>query len=112
MVSCMYELGSEGHDRLTGYLNTIGSCLRDKRKRASFAMYAYGILGEGERKSVEPIAARASGDPLLVRAYTERLLHFLGESNWDDRVLSARVRERGLEIREPRACAPVRARRR
>lgn len=80
----MYELGSEGHDRLGAYFTKIGSYLRDKRKRASFAMYAYGILGDGERKSVEPIAARASGDPELVRAYTERLLHFVGESTWSD----------------------------
>ena len=26
-------------------------------------MYAFGILGEGERKSAEPIAARACADP-------------------------------------------------
>ena len=93
MVSFMYELGSAGHDRLSRYFTKIGSCLRDKRKRASFAMYAYGILGEGERKSVEPIAARASGDPLLVRAYTERLLHFVGEATWDDLA----VRRHGAE---------------
>jgi SRSO17 transposase len=79
-----YDLDAAGHARLGGYFSKIGTCLRDKRKRASFAMYAYGILGDGERKSVEPIAARASGDPTLVRAYTERLLHFVGDAKWDD----------------------------
>ena len=97
MVSFMYELGSAGHDRLSGYFNKIGSCLRDKRKRASFAMYAYGILGEGERKSVEPIAARASGDPALVRAYTERLLHFVGEATWDDLAVRRQATEHAIK---------------
>jgi SRSO17 transposase len=79
-----YELDAAGHARLATYFSKIGSCLRDKRKRASFAMYAFGILGDGERKSVEPIAARACGDPSLTRAYTERLLHFVGDAKWDD----------------------------
>jgi SRSO17 transposase len=73
-----YELDGAAHARLGNYLSKIGAHLRDKRKRASFAMYAHGLLSDGERKSVEPIAARASGDPQLVRAYTERLLHFVG----------------------------------
>jgi hypothetical protein len=42
-------------------------------------MYALGLLGDAERKSVEPIAARAYGEPELCRAYTERLLHFVVE---------------------------------
>ncbi len=79
-----YALDAAGHARLGGFFSKIGSCLRDKRKRASFAMYAHGILADGERKSVEPIAARASGDPALVRAYTERLLHFVSDAKWDD----------------------------
>jgi SRSO17 transposase len=49
--------------RLHGYLERIGSLLTDKRQRASFALYAAGLLNEGERKSMEPLAARASGDP-------------------------------------------------
>lgn len=99
-----YELDSAGHARLGMYFSKIGACLRDKRKRASFAMYAYGILGEGDRKSVEPIAARASGDPALVRAYTERLLHFVGDAKWDDhevRRLSAEHAVAAMATQEP-----------
>lgn len=65
----------------------IGKHLRDHRKRASFAMYAFGILGDGERKSAEPIAARACADPEKARAYHEKLLHFVGRSHWDDRAV-------------------------
>lgn len=92
-----YDLVVAGHGRLANYLTKIGSILRDKRKRASFAMYAFGILGEGERKSVEPIAARASGDPELVRAYTERLLHFVGDAKWDDQEVRRLGSEHAIE---------------
>ena len=44
--------------RLEEFFGRIGTHLKDWRKRESFAMYAFGILGDGERKSAEPIAAR------------------------------------------------------
>lgn len=62
----------------------IGRHLKDRRKRESFAMYAFGILGDGERKSVEPIAAKAAPDPSEVNNVHSKLLYFLGRSSWDD----------------------------
>ena len=48
--------------RLEEFLNgRIGQHLSRREQKESFALYAHGILGEGERKSVEPIAARATG---------------------------------------------------
>jgi hypothetical protein len=48
--------------RLDEFLNSrIGRHLRRREQKESFAIYAHGILADGERKSVEPIAARAMG---------------------------------------------------
>jgi len=47
-------------------------------------MYAFGILGEGERKSAEPIAARTCGEPERTRNVHNKLLHFLGGAEWSD----------------------------
>lgn len=71
-------------DPLTAFLDGLGSQLRDKRQRASFATYALGLLSEGERKSMEPMAARACGSPEQTHAVHERLIHFLGASPWSD----------------------------
>jgi SRSO17 transposase len=71
-------------DPLSSYLEGIGTLLRDKRQRASFAMYALGLLSDGERKSIEPIAARASGSADSTHAVHEKLIHFLGASPWAD----------------------------
>ena len=47
-------------------------------------MDVLGPLTEGERKSMEPIAARACADPERTHAIHERLIHFLGDSPWKD----------------------------
>ena len=81
-----YTLNPPARRRLKNYIGNIGQVLRHAAQRASFAMYAMGILGEGERKSVEPIAARACGDRVQdVDATHQRLLHFIGPSKWNDR---------------------------
>jgi SRSO17 transposase len=71
-------------DPLSAFLDGLGTQLRDKRQRASFAMYALGLLSDGDRKSMEPIAARAAGSPDKTHAVHERLIHFLGDSPWSD----------------------------
>ena len=92
-------------ERLQGYFEQIGTCLRDKRKRASFAMYAFGILGDGERKSAEPIAARAcGGSPVECQHAHDKLLHFVGQSKWDDhavRRIAARHAIEAMSEHEP-----------
>jgi SRSO17 transposase len=77
------------HDPLSAYLDGLGAHLRDKRQRASFAMYAMGLLADGDRKSMEPIAARACGSPERAHAVHERLIHFLGTSPWSDAAVRA-----------------------
>ena len=91
-------------ERFETYLDTIGVTLRDKRQRASFATYATGLLGDGSRKSMEPMAARASADPALTSAIHHRLIHFLGSSAWKDapvRTAAARYAVDELERHGP-----------
>src|SRR6266568_6141054 len=78
-------LDGGGIDRLEKYFREIGDVLNEDRRRASFAMYAMGLFGEGDRKSVEPIAARACGDPEETERAHDRLLHFMTDSRWSDR---------------------------
>ena len=75
---------SSAEYRKDEYLTKVGEALGNRRRRASFAVYAMGLMGDGERKSAEPIAARACADPVLVDAYHQRLTYFLSESQWND----------------------------
>ena len=76
--------GVEGRLRRFLY-GRIGRHLRRREQRESFALYAQGIIGEGERKSVEPIAARATADAVECERMQAKLLHFLRDSPWPSR---------------------------
>jgi len=84
MVMTTFKIDGGTEQRMKEYLDGIAEILGNKRRKESFAMYAMGLMGDGERKSAEPIAARACGDPELADAYHQRLTHFLCDSNWDD----------------------------
>jgi SRSO17 transposase len=90
--------------RLEEYLERIGSVLGNKHRRASFATYAMGLLGDGERKSMEPIAARACASPDQIEAQHQRLGHFIRDANWSDRNIRLEASRYALELmtaREP-----------
>src|SRR5580693_4811592 len=98
-----YELDAAGVGRLGTYFEGIGALLGEKRRRASFALYAMGILGEHERKSVEPLAAAAADDPEAAQRAHDHLLHFIGQSEWEDgpiREFAARYAVHAMESRE------------
>lgn len=79
-----FELDVEGQRRLAAYFERIGSVLGRKERKASYAVYAMGLLGDGNRKSMEPIAARACPDRDQVDAQHQRLQHFITDSTWND----------------------------
>jgi SRSO17 transposase len=90
--------------RLEQFFACIGTHLKDRRKRESFAMYAFGILSDGERKSAEPIAARACADPDQVNNLHSKLIYFLARSSWDDRAVrleASRYALAAIQEREP-----------
>jgi SRSO17 transposase len=104
MVAMEYTLESDGQQRLEQYLERIGMVLGDEKRRASFATYAIGLLGDGERKSMEPIAARACPDPGRVDAEHQRLAHFVSNSNWRDEDVRREAAGYALQVlttREP-----------
>jgi SRSO17 transposase len=97
-------IGVEGQQRLTDYFAEIGAVLNNAKRRASFAMYALGLLGNAERKSAEPIAALACADPDETDKVHQRLLHLLVDSQWDDhavRLTAARYGVAALTARAP-----------
>jgi SRSO17 transposase len=97
------EFSRQAEARFDDYLDQIGGLLRDKRQRASFALYAAGLLSDGDRKSMEPMAARFSGDPKTARAMHERFVHFVATKAWQDapiRELAARYAVDAMEQHE------------
>jgi len=90
-------MNGAAEQRLAEYLDRIGAVLGRPERRASFAVYAFGILGDGERKSLEPIAARACADPRRMDAEHQRLHHFATDAPWDDHAVRREAARYALE---------------
>ena len=90
--------------RFQSHVDHIGALLGNDAQRASFATYAVGLLRDGERKSMEPIACRACPDPKKADAAHQRLHNFVSNSPWSDhdvRLESVRYALDAMEKREP-----------
>jgi SRSO17 transposase len=93
----MADLQAGAQKRLSSYLERVGDLLGNPKRRAGFAAYAVGLLSQSERKSVEPIAALLCPDPKKVDAAHQRLLHFVGQSKWQDAPVRQYAAGYGLE---------------
>jgi SRSO17 transposase len=80
--------GSES--RFAAYVEAITSVLGHADRAAPFQSYCAGLLLPGDRKSVEPIAARMQ--PGRVQAAHQSLHHFVAKSDWSDDAALAAVR--------------------
>jgi SRSO17 transposase len=83
-----------GEARLAAYLDAIVGGLGHVRRAASVRAYCTGLLLPGERKSIEPMAARL--DPAHVQAKHQSLHHVVAQAKWDDAALLAAVRAQVL----------------
>ncbi len=77
--------------RFSAYLQRLSGCLGHADRVGPFRGYCTGLLLAGERKSVEPMAARLC--PERTSAEHQSLLHFVGQSPWEAETLLAAVRE-------------------
>src|SRR3954463_8137420 len=81
-------------ERFDDYVERLGDALGHADRRAPLRAYCTGLLLPGERKSVEPMAARV--DPARVGAAHQSLHHFVAKAAWDDGALLAAVRAYAL----------------
>jgi SRSO17 transposase len=80
--------GSES--RFTAYVQAITSALGHSDRAAPFRSYCAGLLLPGDRKSVEPMAARVQ--PGRVQAAHQSLHHLVAKAEWSDDAVLAAVR--------------------
>jgi SRSO17 transposase len=101
-------LGSKAQSsesRLAAYAEAITSVLGHADRVVPFQSYCAGLLLPGDRKSVEPMAARVQ--PARVQAAHQSMHHFVAKSEWSDDAVLIAVRARVLPIIAQRG--PIRA---
>jgi SRSO17 transposase len=73
----------------------LGGAVRRSDQRVKGELYVRGLLTDGGRKSMQPMAARL-GDH-------QQLQQFITSSTWDYRVVRANVARWGVEVIDPDA---------
>jgi SRSO17 transposase len=82
------ELAAIG-DRMEAFAADVFASLPRRDQRARGQCYLRGLMLEGRRKSVEPMAARLGG-----QVHYQALHHFVATSLWDWRPVRRRLAER------------------
>src|SRR5215212_10277865 len=95
---------ADWEERFDGYVERLGDVLGHADRRAPLRAYCTGLLLPGERKSVEPMAARV--DPARVGAAHQSLHHFVAKAAWGDATLLEAVRDYALPALQERG--PIR----
>jgi SRSO17 transposase len=84
--------GSEA--RFNTYLDALSAELGHADRAVPFQSYCTALLLPGERKSVEPMAARL--EPARVQATHQSLHHLVAKADWSDAAMLATVRSQVL----------------
>ena len=84
--------------RFAAYVETLASALGHADRVAPLKAYCTGLLLPGERKSVEPMAARV--EPGRVQAAHQSLHHFVAKADWSDDAVLSLVRAQVLPALE------------
>src|SRR5580765_1316386 len=81
----------DGESRFATYVDGLVSVIGHADRAGPLRHYCTGLMLPGERKSVEPMAARTA--PARTAAQHQSLLHFVGIAPWSDEKVLAKVRE-------------------
>src|SRR4051812_39253376 len=79
-----------GQQRLDSYLDELATALGHADREEPFRSYCIGLLLDGERKSIEPMAARLG--PERGQAKHQRLHRFVAKAVWRDAAWREAVR--------------------
>ncbi len=84
-------VGRGSGSRFTAYVEALSRTLGHADRAAPFRSYCVGLLLPGDRKSVEPMAARV--EPGRVQATHQSLHHLVAKADWSDEAMLTAVRQ-------------------
>src|SRR5256885_10225697 len=82
---------ANAEDRFGSYIEGLASVTGHADRTGPLRDYCTGLILPGERKSVEPMAARTA--PARISAQHQSLLHFVGVGGWSDEKVLAKISE-------------------
>jgi SRSO17 transposase len=92
------QVSEDSESRFARYVEGLTSVIGHADRAGPLRDYCTGLMLPGERKSVEPMAAKTA--PARTAAQHQSLLHFVGIAPWSDEKVLAKVREMVLPAME------------
>jgi len=89
---------AESRARFDAYAGMLAKAAGHADRREPLALYCQGLILPGERKSVEPMAARL--DPVHVQARHQSLHHLVAQAGWRDEAVLGVARDYAREAME------------
>jgi len=89
---------AESRARFDAYAGMLAKAAGHADRREPLALYCQGLILPGERKSVEPMAARL--DPVHVQARHQSLHHLVAQAGWSDEAVLGVARDYAREAME------------
>ena len=94
----MPNLATARAQRFHAYVERLTTALGHRDRHGPLRAYVTGLCLAGDRKSIEPMAARV--DPRHVRARHQSMHHFVANAAWDDVAILRAARETVLAALE------------
>ena len=92
------SMDTEHSARFEAYIDRLAEAVGHADRREPMRAYCEGLVLPGDRKSVEPMAARV--DPMHVRSRHQSMHHFVADSPWHDEDVLRVAREWALDAME------------
>jgi SRSO17 transposase len=90
----MAREGVQAENRFRDYVDRLAEALGHADRQEPLRAYLTGLLLSGERKSIEPMAAKI--DPLHVRARHQSMHHFVANAPWEEQEVMRGARDYAL----------------
>jgi SRSO17 transposase len=92
------DTSSESQARFIAYVGLLAKALGHADRRGPLNMYCQGLILPGDRKSIEPMAAKL--DPEHIQARHQSMHHLVAQAGWDDTAFLGVVRNYAREAME------------
>lgn len=86
----LHGMAGDSESRFESYVEGLSRTVRHADRAGPLRGYCLGLMLPGDRKSVEPMAARI--EPGRVQAAHQSLHHFVAKADWSDEAMLAAVR--------------------
>ena len=86
----LHGMAGDSESRFESYVEDLCRAVRHADRAVPLRAYCLGLMLPGDRKSVEPMAARV--EPGRVQAAHQSMHHFVAKADWSDEAMLAAVR--------------------